>query len=405
MMTSPQRRISHLILALVVCQCGLHACMAGMRLALPLNALSVGASKLSLGILVSCFAIFPALAALRFGAYTDRVGPRGPALLAAGLSLAGVICAWWSSSSIELMCLAAGLCGTGSGLGMIAVQRAASRETMSREERLKVFSTVALAPALGSLIGPIVMGRVIDGWGYGNAYFTLMLFPLASIVLAWLATSGASAVSSVGKEGAKPDGALSSLSLLKSGALRQVMVLNLLVVASWDLHGFALPILGHEKAFSATEIGSIFAAYGAATLAVRLVLPFVTRFFTHPFLPVIAMLVLALIFASYPLLPLSWLMMLASAAFGMVVGIIQPTIMVLLHDAVPSERHGQALALRSMCNQTAIAVLPLMYGLFGVYAGVNTMFWLMAILLFGGVITAIRLSSRKTITVESLARG
>jgi MFS family permease len=386
------------IIALVACQCGLHACMAGMRVALPLQALQLGASKLSIGVLISCFAVFPAFMALRFGVYTDRNGYRQPAVIAALLSVCGAFTAW-GASSLWLMFIAAGLCGTGSGFGMIAIQRAASRQAMSREKRLQMFSLVALAPALGGLFGPIVTGRVVDVWGFSAAYLVLVILPLLSVLIACC-------VEVAGAQAAEPSPtsrASSSLGLLKVISLRRVIVLNLLIVASWDLHGFALPILGHERGFSATEIGAIFAAYGGASLLVRGILPFVAKHFAHQYLPLVAMVLLMLLFAFYPLLSMPWLMMLASALFGVIVGIVQPTIMLLLHESVPDKRYGEALAIRSMCNQASITVLPLLYGVFGVFMGVATMFWLMAVLLSAGVVAAIKLITQNNNGRESLS--
>jgi MFS family permease len=394
---SDYRHIAVPIIALVACQCGLHACMAGMRMALPLQALQLGASKLSIGVLISCFAVFPALTALRFGVYTDRHGYRQPAVIAALLSVCGAFAAW-GASSLWLMFIAAGLCGTGSGFGMIAIQRAASRQTMSREKRLQMFSLVALAPALGGLFGPIVTGRVVDVWGFSAAYLVLAILPLLSVLIACR-------VEVAGVNTAEPSpksSASSSLGLLKVISLRRVIVLNLLIVASWDLHGFALPILGHERGFSATEIGAIFAAYGGASLLVRGILPFVAKRFAHQYLPLVAMVLLVLLFAVYPLLSMPWLMMLASAIFGVIVGIVQPTIMLLLHESVPDKRYAEALAIRSMCNQASITILPLLYGVFGVFMGVATMFWLMALLLLGGVVAAIKLIFQNKNGVENL---
>lgn len=380
------RRFSAVMLALVAGQCGLHACMAGMRVALPLQALGQEASKLALGVLVSCFAVFPAITALRFGIFTDRHGYRRPATIAALLSACGALTAF-GATSLWQMFLAAGFCGTGAGFGMIAIQRTASRQPLSREERLQVFSMVALAPALGGLVGPIATGRMIDLWGYGVAYLALGLLPIASMLIAL-----AVRVEGGGERAtASPRSARSSFGLFGIVPLRRVMLLNLLVVASWDLHGFALPILGHERGFSATEIGSIFAAFGGASLLVRGVMPFVAKRISQQHLPLLAMVVLLVVFAAYPLLNSPWMMLVASGLFGVVVGITQPTIMVLLQEAAPADRCGEALAMRSMCNQASITILPLLYGVFGVVVGIASMFWLMALLLFGGVVTALKL--------------
>jgi MFS family permease len=262
---------------------------------------------------------------------------------------------------------------------MIAIQRTASRLSRSAAERLQIFSWIALAPALGGLVGPLLTGALVDYAGFRPAFLALILLPLLSLVF----------IRRVPREvipafAPPTDARTSALDLLRLPLLRRILLINLLVVACWDVHSFALPILGHERGFSATLIGAVFASYSMASLLVRGLLPALARQLPQALLPALGLGLIGLIFALYPLLTQAWMLMLAAAAFGLVLGVVQPTIMTILHDCAPPRRQGETLALRSMFNQLAMTLLPLLYGAVGVVMGAAFMFWMMALGLFAG---------------------
>lgn len=369
----PEINVVAAMLALVSCQIGLHATMTGMRVGIPLLALQQNYSKFSLGLVVASFAIIPALLALEFGRFTDRRGYHGPVYLAASLSLVGSL-VLVISHELWVLLMAASCCGAGSGFGMIAIQRTASRLTDSAAERVKIFSWIALAPALGGLIGPLLVGSLIDNFGFTQAFLLLAVFPVLALISAMFVPHEAVQLQSKAAQARRE----SALGLLNIVSLRRILLINLAVVASWDAHGFALPILGHAREFSATAIGSVFAAYSAATLLVRVLMPFISAHLPQRYLLVYALAGMAAVFALYPLLPAVWMLMLAAAVFGIVMGMINPTLMGFLHDSAPVARQGEVLALRSMFNQMSMTALPLVYGLVGLISGAEIMFWIMA---------------------------
>ena len=57
------------VMAMVACQVGLHACMMGSRMALPLELLRRGHPEWQVGVLMAMFAVCPALLALPAGAW------------------------------------------------------------------------------------------------------------------------------------------------------------------------------------------------------------------------------------------------------------------------------------------------------------------------------------------------
>jgi len=366
--------------ALVACQVGLHACVQGMRLAAPLSVLHLGYSEFVVGLVMTMFVLFPAIFAIPAGRLADRTGYHLPVRIAAGLSLAGALLAALVPHLVAL-CTAAALCGAGSGLGMIAVQRTASQFTHDEADRLRVFSWIALAPAVAGLFGPMLAGMLIDHFGFAPAFAALALLPFATLVIAQ-AVPHERRLSSSGSDRQRP----SVWGLLRLPSFRRLLVVNWLVSASWDVHGFALPILGIERGLGASALGAVLATYAVASVAVRVLIPFVAERLPRRHLFAGALFTVGLVFVLYPLLQSAWTMALCAAILGFALGAIQPTILATLHQVTPRERHGEALAFRSMTVHISMTVMPLVFGVIGASAGAAALLWAMAVALgFGGL--------------------
>lgn len=368
--------------ALVACQIGLHACMQGARLAAPLNVLRQGHSAWSVGLVMTMFALFPALLAIPAGRLADRHGYHLPARIAALMSAAGMLLAA-AVDHLAALCAATALCGAGSGFGMIAVQRTAGRLARDTAERLRIFSWVALAPAVAGLFGPMLAGVLIDHAGFRAAFLGLALLPAATLLLSRaVPRDGAGAPR---RQDAAPP---SAWAVLREPAVRRLLLINWLVSVSWDVHGFALPILGVERGLSAAALGAVLAAYAAAAMAVRLLIPLVAERLPQRHLLPAALLLTGLVFVLYPLLHSAWAMALCAAAFGIALGAVQPAILTTLHEVTPPERHGEALAVRSMTVHLSMLAMPLLFGLIGASTGAGVLFWAMAAALGGGGVAA-----------------
>jgi MFS family permease len=88
----PDRRAARarrVLVALIVGQLGLHAAMAGLRMAAPLQALREGYSAWAVGVLLALFAAAPVLLALHAGRLADRHGYHRPVRMAGAWR-------WWA---------------------------------------------------------------------------------------------------------------------------------------------------------------------------------------------------------------------------------------------------------------------------------------------------------------------
>ena len=268
---------------------------------------------------------------------------------------------------------------------MITIQRSAGRMARSATERIRVFSWLGLAPAMANLIGSVTAGVLIDHAGFRAAFAVLMLMPLAALACSRI----------VEREGpraapleARPRRA--AWSLLQSPQMRRLLLVNWLLSASWDVHSFVLPVLGHERGMSASAIGTILGLFAVAVAAVRLLVPVLAHRLRENQVLVGAMLCTAAVLGVYPLVHATWAMAVCAVLLGLALGSVQPMIMSTLHHITPDERHGEAIAMRSMTINFSSTVMPLLFGIGGAAFGAGALFWVMGVAVGAGSAVARR---------------
>lgn len=375
------------VIALVGCQVGLHGCLNGARMAIPLQALQQGLGATVLGLLMALFAVLPMLLALPAGRMADRLGYHRPVHLALALSFTGALVAA-SSGHFLALCIAALLVGAGSSLGMIALQRSAGRLARNPAERLRIFSWIALAPAIANFAGPMMAGVLIDNAGFRTAFAALALLPLLTLVFTrWVPHEHI--IPKPASPGAGPPA--KAWDLLRLPDFRRLLFINWLIAATWDAHSFALPILGHERALSASAIGMVLAAYAVASAAVRLLIPVLAERLSPRLMMGVALAMTAAMFGVYPLLNTALAMAGCAALLGIALGAIQPAVMSTLHQVTPPDRQGEAMGLRTTFVHLSTLVMPLTFGAIGAALGVAPVFWVTGVVLSLGAWQALRL--------------
>lgn len=386
------------LLRLILAQVCLHATMTGTRLAAPLLALSEGYSAAAVGVLLALFALTQVFLALPAGRFADRHGLRRPMLIAivaatGGAAMAAVL------PTFPVLCVAALLTGGATGIAVIALQRHVGRAARNPTELKQVFSWLAIAPAAANFVGPFVTGLLIDHagrtpgdlQGYRIAFVLLALTPLAS----WLLVRGTRELPlSIPPPGGPRRRAMD---LVAQPMFRRLLFVNWLQSASWDVHSFVLPILGHERGLGASTIGSILGVFAVAAAAIRVVLPLVARRFSERKVIVASNVITALTFAVYPLASSAVAMGACSAVLGIALGAVQPMVMSMLHQITPHERHGEALGLRVMTLNASSVAMPMLFGAAGAFIGVAGVFWLV-----GGVVA---LGTRSVWGLRAAPRG
>ncbi len=354
----------------------LHACMAGTRMAAPLLALRDGHSAMNVGILLALFALAPMFLALPAGRFADRRGMRLPvgisvvvAALGAGVAVVFPV--------FPVLCVSAFLTGGATGVASISLQRHVGRAAKGPTELKRVFSWLAIGPAVSNFIGPLAAGVMIDyagssagdTSGYRGAFLVMALLPICTWF--WIRRiNDLAPIRSVA--GAAPTRAWD---LMREPMMRRLMLVNWCMASCWDVHMFAVPVIGHERGFDATVIGAILGAFAIAAALIRVVIPFVAARLQEHQVVTGAMLVTMLIFAAYPFMGSALAMGTCSVLLGLALGTVQPMVMSMLHQITPDTRHGEALGLRLMAINASSVAMPVVFGTLGAAVGVSALFW------------------------------
>jgi MFS family permease len=386
-MTEPEKAsFGRALLALIGGQIALHSCMAGIRMAAPLAALREGHEAWAVGVLLGLFAAAPIALALFAGRLADKYGYHRPIRVAVSLTVTGGVCAvsatFLQQGQFVVLCVAALLTGAGANFGLIAIQRSAGRMAHDPTELKRIFSWLGLAPALSNVVGPILAGTLIDAGGFRLAFIALAVLPLANLV--WARFVPVEPRAAAAASARRP----SSWDLLKEPGFSRLLLVNWLLSSSWDVHSFLVPILGHERGFSASAIGLILGAFATAVTGIRLAIPLLAHRLREAQVLVGAMLMCGVVFALYPLAHTAWVMGLYAIVLGLALGSVQPMIMTTLHQITPAARHGEAIALRSMAINLSSAVMPLAFGLAGATLGASALFWMLGAAVASGSLAA-----------------
>ena len=377
---------------LIAGQICLHACMAGMRMAAPLLALQQGYSAAAVGVLLALFALTQVFLALPAGRFADRHGLRRPVRWSVGMAFSGAALAV-AFPVYPVLCLSALMTGGAAGVAVIALQRHVGRAARNPTQLKQVFGWLSIGPAVSNFIGPFAAGLLIDHAGpsagslpgYRTAFALMAVLSLAT----WFWVRHTRELPAVAP---KTGVARSRVrDLLREPMMGRLLVVNWLLASCWDVHTFVVPILGHERGYSASVIGTILGAFAIAAAVIRLFLPMLAAHLKEWVVVSMAMGITALIFAVYPLMPSALTMGLCSVLLGLTLGSVQPMIMSTLHQITPPHRQGEALGLRLMTINASSVMMPLLFGAAGALIGVSGVFWVVGAAVGAGTRPAWRL--------------
>jgi MFS family permease len=350
--------------------------MTATRVAASLHLLQQGEPAWMVGALLAAFAVGPIVLALWAGQQADRHGMHRTLAVGAVLGSLGALAAVVSQHPVVLMGAALATGGAIS-VAAIGIQREAGRMARDAHDLKRVFSWVALGPALSNSIAPVVVGLLIDHVGFRSAFAFAAALPLAAW---WGARRIPRSATAAGPAAGAP-APRAAFELLRDLDFRRLLMVTIVMAACWDAHSFVVPVLGHARGLSASSIGVVLGAFALAVLAVRIAISrWAERLDESRALPR-AIVLAAAVCVIYGLLPGTAGMAAGSAFLGLALGAVQPMVMARLHQMVAPERHGQALGVRMLATNVATLGVPLAFGLMAGVAGALSPLWLMAALM------------------------
>jgi len=355
-----------------------HLAFVGSRMTTTLFALELGASRFTVGLLMSLFAVLPMMLSVSAGRLIDRAGPRRPLQWALSALACGTVLPFLFPS-VTVLYFSTMLVGTSFMLTHIAMNSVFGAHG-SPEQRAVNFSWLALGFSISNSIGPLIAGFSIDNLGHSRAFLILAVFPVIALVLL---TRRKQPLPRPVRHGAPPADS-NVLDLLKIAPLRRTFIVSATLAMGWDLYTFLMPLYGALLGLSATTIGLILSTFALATFTVRLTMPYMIKRLKQWVVIASAMAVAGTAYFLLPLVEAVPLLMALSFILGMGLGSAQPIIMSALYEASPPGRQGEAVGLRTSVLNGSHTLIPIISGGISAAFGVAPAFWLLATLLLGG---------------------
>jgi len=360
-----------------------HLSFAGFRVVLSLMAIHHQASPFTVGVVMSLLTVVAMLLAVRWGRWVDRIGVRWPMFAGVAAILAAMVLVW-AVPRLETLFIASPLAGSGFFLYHIAAGQAAAMIGRP-EDRVKNFSLLALAFSTSGFLGPMLAGFAIDGIGHANAMLVLAAAALVNTVV--LGTRKVEVQRH--DPAAVQEGKRRIADLLRIPGFRLVFIVSGALSMTWDLFAFAIPIYGSQLGLSASTIGVILGAFGAAVFVVRLALPLIAHRLDEWRMLIAAMFVSGATLLVFPLVDGVPLLLALSFLLGIGLGGTQPFLMALLYAKAPAGRGAEVLSVRTWIINFCQTSVPLASGALGAALGMLPVFWAMgASLLVAGFFAA-----------------
>ncbi len=368
-MSGAARADSRTLATLILLGIANHSVLTGSRVVVALDALSMGASPFTVGVLISLYSLLPVFLSVATGRLVDRIGARRP-MLAGSVAIGVGATLPVAFPGLPVLFASPILLG----FGFMAFQIAAQNTTGGLggpELRARNFSLLALGYSVSGFIGPLFAGFTIDHFGFRasfGAFALLTLIPLAVLRRGRLALPGPRQGAEAGHHGGV-------LALLRHKTLRRVFAINALLSLGWDLHTIFVPIYGAKIGLSALGIGSVLSSFAAATFVVRFFMPAISRRWRERQVLAIALLLAGAVYFVFPFSESVTTLLTLSFALGLGLGSGQPMVMSLLHAHAPAGRLGEAAGVRMSLINSMSFTAPLVLGAVGASVGIVPVFW------------------------------
>ena len=367
----------YLLVAVTTCS---HSVQVGGRLAVMLYAVHLSASPATVGLLAALFNLVNVVTSVRVGRWIDKSGSRVPMLVGSVMITLGTAVAvlWQTLAALFIVSV---VIGSFHNLIFIAQQRLAGQYGRP-EDRVSNFSVLSLGQSAAGMLGPVAAGFAIEQAGYTGTFliFTVLAaIPLLALLCNLLPYPPKSVV--------RPKSAerkLGTLALLREPKLRAMYIVAVLASSTWSIVIFLIPLYGTQVGLGASTIGIIIGGFSVATVVIRVVLPWLSRYFSSWQMLIGSLLVAGLALALIPTVTGIVALTLLSAGIGMGLGLTGPISQALLHDLAPPERIGELLGLRVTLINASHAGVPMLSGAIGAAIGVGPVFWVVAGCLFAG---------------------
>jgi MFS family permease len=349
--------------------------LQGTRPIVSLFADAQGASVAVIGFLVSAYAFFPMLLAVKVGKWLDIYGARSICLLGStGMMLAVFIPILFPNlTTLFFSQLLMGVCQI---CVLVSLQKTVGNLPGNRDKLIAMFS---LTGSTGELIGPIVTGFSYEHFGFRFSFMTAAVFIGVALLIGFLIPregwkSGAA------KEVKNPGGKSSSWKMLRHDDLRKALIISGLVLYSKDLFVAYFPVFATSVGMTASGIGIVLSLMAAMSIFVRVMQFRLVQAFGRGRVLTTTLVISGIAYMSFPLTSWPILFGIIAIFLGAGLGLGQPLSLVYAMNTSPIERQGEVLGMRLTFNRASQFISPFFFGAVGRLLGVSSIF------LFSGVV-------------------
>jgi MFS family permease len=358
------------------------------------RALGLGAGPFEVGLLAAVFSVAPALLAVVVGRAVDRIGEawfiRGALLaMTAGAVIAAIV------DSLLLLALSQSITGLGHVTNLIAGQAMVGNRG-GREQRDHRYGYYSTMGSLGHLAGPLIGTSLVGEFALAGApvvaadnpqapaFAAAAILTLGAFGLAWLlpAPRPQAHAAASGSRGGGLVGA--ARAVLGRPGMPFAMLVSMIVVSSIDVLIAYLPVYGEVRGLAVSTVGVLLAIRAGASMVSRLLMGYLISRLGRSRLLALSMGGATVGLLAVPLTDSALVLAGLMVLIGLGLGIGQPMTMAWVANRSPRAERGTALGVRLTGNRTALVVVPVVIGAVAGAAGVNVIFWVMAVLLGAG---------------------
>lgn len=330
--------------------------LKGNILLASLYGLFLEATPAILGIIIAAGSIMPMVFASIVGRLSDKISIRLLLIIGMVGSSISLGTIFFLPNSIALLLLVQILFGFFQIITVVSSQNLVG-QLSTAADRGKNYASYTLSVSIANLIGPLIVGIVIDLFSYEAAYLALAIFALIPglcFIAIILRTNEQKKTETVVDK--------SFMQLLLDRQLRTVFVTSSVILTGVGLFEFYFPIYAESLGISATVIGVLVSFNALAFIISRLVMRPLQKRYSPEQIIGGCLLISAAAFFALPFFGSVPALAVISFVMGLGLGCCQPLSIVMAYDYSPPGHSGEVLGIRLTVNKAVQFAVPIMFG-------------------------------------------
>ena len=252
----------------------------------------------------------------------------------------------------------------------------------SDQHRPQLIGNFSSATTLGTFCGPLMVGYLLDSWGFTFTFLAASLWALVvGLMAALLPEAGARGVLAWSEFRPRVQDFKQAASLLTIPAVLLVIMGTLLRLATYAIRGSYYPVYLNGIGFSAFSIGILNSSASFAGVFSPLAVARLSRRIQPPRLLVCGLSLAIVPLMLTPAVAGFWPLLILSVVSGTGIGMTLPLLLSILANATGPEVRGLTAGLRTAANRLSFTVVPILLGVAIERLGLAAGFYLVGFLL------------------------